>query len=63
MGCQALPSGSIQKREISPGLTKKLEKQDNDDPTCQGPCNGVLGCWSHDQLPKMVKNESCSPVL
>jgi len=31
--------------------------------TCQGPSYGLLGAWSHDQLPKMVKNESCNPAL
>jgi hypothetical protein len=34
---------------------KSEEKQDKDDYTCQGPSNGILGQWSHDQLPKMDK--------
>jgi hypothetical protein len=34
---------------------KSEEKQDKDDYTCQGPSNGILGQWSHDQLPKMEK--------
>jgi hypothetical protein len=42
---------------------KSEEKQDKDDYTCQGPSNGILGQWSHDQLPKMDKNESCSHEL
>jgi hypothetical protein len=42
---------------------KSEEKQDTDDYTCQGPSNGIFGPWSHDQLPKMDKNESCSPEL
>ena len=25
--------------------------------TCQGPSYGLLGGWSHDQLPKMVKKQ------
>jgi len=28
--------------------------QDNNDDTCQGPSNGLLGWWSHDQSSKMV---------
>ena len=28
-----------------------------------GPSNGSLGGWSHDQLPKRVINENCSPIL
>ena len=31
---------------------KSEEKQDKDDYTCQGPSDGILGQWSHDQLPK-----------
>jgi hypothetical protein len=34
---------------------KSEEKQDKDHYTCQGPCNGILGQWAHDQLPKMDK--------
>jgi hypothetical protein len=34
---------------------KSEEKQDKDDYTCQGLSNGILGQWSHDQLPKMDK--------
>ena len=33
------------------------------DSTCQGPLDGMSGQWSHDQLPKMVKNQSCSSAL
>jgi len=36
---------------------KSEEKQDKDDYTCQGPSDGILGQWSHDQLPKMVKKQ------
>ena len=43
------------KKEISSGLTKSEEEQDNYNSTCQGPSNRMLGWWSHDQLPKMVK--------
>jgi hypothetical protein len=35
--------------------SKSEEKQDTNDFTYQGPSNGLLGRWSHDQLPKMVK--------
>ena len=43
---------------------KGEEKQDKDDYTCQGSCNGLSGGWSHDQFPKIVKkNESCSTAL
>ena len=42
---------------------KSRRSQDKNDDTCWGPCNGLLGGWSHDQFPKMVKNESCSPAL
>jgi len=34
---------------------KSRRSQDKNDDTCQGPCNGLLGGWSHDQFPKMVK--------
>ena len=44
-------------------LMKSEDKQDKDDFTYQSPPNGSLGGWSHDQLPKMVKNKSCSPAL
>jgi hypothetical protein len=33
------------------------EKQDTDDFTCQVSCDGLLGGWSHDQLPKMEKTK------
>jgi len=42
---------------------KSRRSQDKNGDTCQGPCNGLLGGWSHDQFPKMVKNKSYSPAL
>jgi hypothetical protein len=53
------------KKEILLDLTKKSEaKQDTNDLTYQVPSDGLLGAWSHDQFPKIVKkNESCSPAL
>ena len=66
-----LPSGTafrvhvivLPKRGKGSNLVKSEEKQDKDDFTYQGPSNRSLGGWSHDQLPKMVKNKSCSPAL
>jgi len=34
---------------------KSGRSQDKNNDTCQGSCNGLLGGWSHDQFPKMVK--------
>jgi hypothetical protein len=42
---------------------KSEEKPDKDGYTCQGSSDVISGQWSHDQLPKMVKNKSCSPSL
>ena len=56
-------SWSYPKGERGSNLMKSEEKQDKDDFTYQGPSNRSLGAWSHDQLPKMVKNKSCSPAL
>ena len=42
---------------------KSGEKQHKDGYNCQGLSSGLSGGWSHDQLPKMVKNKSCSPGL
>ena len=36
--------------------------QYHDDPVYQGPCNCLLGCWSHKKC-KNQKNNSCSPSL
>ena len=63
-----LPSGTIHvmvlpKKEMGSNLMKSEEKQDKDDFTYQGPSNRSLGGWSHDPLPKMVKNKCCSPAL
>jgi len=44
------------KKKISLYPWPKSEKiQDKNDDTCQGSWNGLLGGWSHDQFPKMVK--------
>jgi hypothetical protein len=43
--------------------SKSEVKQDTDGYICQGSSDVISGQWSHDQLPKIVKNESCSPVL
>ena len=59
-----LPSGiAFTKKEMGSNLMKSEEKQDKDNFTYQGPSNRSLGGWSHDQLPKWSKNESCSPAL
>ena len=66
-----LPSGTafrvhvmvLPKRGKGSNLMKSEENQDKDDFTYQGPSNRSLGGWSHDRLPKMVKNKSCSPAL
>ena len=58
-------------------MTKKWKKPKQKSWRCQGPSDGSLGGWSHDQFPKMVKKtkvvalhcsfqnlfESCSKVL
>ena len=36
---------------------KGEEKQNKNDSICQGPSNGMMGWWSHEQLPKIVKNQ------
>ena len=43
---------------------KSEENQHNDDSASQSSSNGMLGCWSHDQLPKVAKKKkSCSSEL
>ena len=66
-----LPSGTdfrvhvmvLPKKEMRSNLMKSEEKQDKDNFTYQGPSKRSPGGWSNDQLPKMVKNESCSSAL
>ena len=45
------------KRKYQLFLSKSEEKQHKHDFTCQAPSNGILGWWSHDQLPKMVEKK------
>ena len=58
----ALLSGSMlrsyvytSKRKSHSAWLKNEEKQDKNDSIWQGPCSGLLGCWSHDQCPKIAK--------
>jgi len=39
------------------GQPRSGRTQQKDDYPCQGPSNMLLGGWSHDQLPKMVKKQ------
>jgi hypothetical protein len=54
-GSMSGSSSSSLKRKFHVVRPKSEEEQDTDDFTCQVSCEGLLGGWSHDQLPKMVK--------